>query len=203
MPRFLSGNRTAKMSQPSKVQEGPLRPILKTLVFTVLVPGTVTVLVPYGLLEWKLEWSSLETRHLGWLGLPLVALGALGLLWCAWHFAVTGRGTPAPLDPPKLLVVRGLYRVTRNPMYGSVLTILLGESLVFASWILLAYATALWCAFNLFVVLHEEPTLRKRFGPPYEEYCRRVPRWIPRVQRGKAEGRMETREGGGFANQSQ
>jgi protein-S-isoprenylcysteine O-methyltransferase Ste14 len=106
-------------------------------------------------------------------------LGASIYLWCAWDFTFAGRGTPAPIDPPKELVVRGLYRYVRNPMYVGVVSILFGEALFFESRILFEYAVIVFIFFYLFVVLYEEPILMKKFGESYRNYCRVIPRWIP------------------------
>ena len=95
---------------------------------------------------------------------------------------MTGRGTPAPIDPPKELVARGLYRYVRNPMYVGVMSILVGEALIFASRTLVWYAVTVFIGFNLFVLLYEEPTLRHKFGAAYERYCAAVPRWLPRLR---------------------
>ena len=150
-------------------------PLIKTLIFTVLVPGTVTVLVP--------RWLLPEGARPQWPpGIALIAVGALIYLRCAWDFATRGQGTPAPVDPPKKLVARGLYRYVRNPMYWGVLTVVVGESVWFASWRLLEYAAVVWVMFHCFVVFLEEPVLRQKFGAGYEEYLRRVPRWIPRLR---------------------
>src|SRR5512133_2639828 len=101
--------------------------LLKTIIFTFLVPGTVTVVFPY----WLLATSSTPPVQLGilhYLGLVVIVIGLAIYLWCAWDFTFAGKGTPAPIDPPKELVVRGLYRYTRNPMYVGILSILLGEA---------------------------------------------------------------------------
>ena len=116
-------------------------------------------------------------------GLLPIIVGVCIELWCAWDFATKGRGTPAPFDPPKELVVRGLYRRVRNPMYVGVMSILLGEALLFAASTLVWYAAAVFVGFNLFVLLYEEPTLRHKFGAAYERYCAQVPRWLPRLSR--------------------
>jgi protein-S-isoprenylcysteine O-methyltransferase Ste14 len=150
--------------------------VLKTLVFTILVPGTVTVVIPRYLLAVGAE-GAIPFRLIG--ALP-IALGAACYLWCAWDFASVGRGTPAPIDPPKVLVTRGLYRVVRNPMYVGAVLILLGESVLFASATLLMYTLLAWVVVHLFVVFYEEPTLRQKFGISYENYRKTVPRWIPR-----------------------
>jgi protein-S-isoprenylcysteine O-methyltransferase Ste14 len=151
--------------------------LVKTLIFTVLAPGTVAVLVPYLLLAPRAEFEIGMARFVG--VVPIV-LGAVGAVWCAWDFVFTGRGTPAPIDPPKVLVVKGLYRFVRNPMYVAVGLVLGGEAILFQSLRLLAYALLAWLAWHLFVVFYEEPTLRKKFGTTYEAYCRAVPRWVPR-----------------------
>jgi protein-S-isoprenylcysteine O-methyltransferase Ste14 len=109
-----------------------------------------------------------------------MAGGAAGFLACVVDFARSGRGTPFPLDPPKELVVSGLYRHVRNPMYIAVLNVVLGEMIVFRSGEMAVYWLSVFAGFHLFVVLYEEPTLRRKFGPTYEEYVRSVPRWVPR-----------------------
>jgi protein-S-isoprenylcysteine O-methyltransferase Ste14 len=154
---------------------------LKTLIFTILVPGTATVLVPYLLLSWDTRFFSFEIGAIRYLGLPPILLGALTYLWCAWDFTFTGRGTPAPIDPPKELVVKGLYRYVRNPMYVGITLILTGEALLFQSAVLLLYAGLLLVCAHLFIVFYEEPTLKRLFGASYESYCKSVSRWIPRL----------------------
>lgn len=104
------------------------------------------------------------------------------LVWCFWDFLSKGSGTPAPIDPPKQLVIEGLYRFVRNPMYVGVLLVILGHFLWFGYWYILAYAAVVYTAFSTFVIFYEEPHLRKTFGPAYEEYCNQVPRWIPRFR---------------------
>ena len=151
---------------------------LKTIIFTFLVPGSVTVLIPY----WLLSSPSASPMQLGvfrYFGVLPILIGAAIYLWCAWDFTFAGRGTPAPIDAPKELVVRGLYRYVRNPMYVGVTSILLGEALLFASPRLFAFAGAMFISFFFFVVVYEEPTLREKFGESYRQYCRNVPRWIP------------------------
>ncbi|HEY8185049.1 MAG TPA: isoprenylcysteine carboxylmethyltransferase family protein [Pyrinomonadaceae bacterium] len=154
--------------------------ILKTIIFTFLVPGSVTVLIPYWLLSSPSAPPPMQLGVFRYLGVLPILIGAAFYFWCAWDFTFTGRGTPAPIDPPKELVARGLYRYVRNPMYVGVLSILFGEALLFASQRLFVYAGIVFVCFFLFVVLYEEPTLRQRFGESYRQYCRNVPRWIPR-----------------------
>jgi protein-S-isoprenylcysteine O-methyltransferase Ste14 len=155
--------------------------LLKLVLFTVLVPGTVTVWLPLFVLYPAIRHQAIEGNATAAGALIAIATGAAGYLWCALDFAFYGKGTPAPIDMPKVLVVRGLYRFTRNPMYISVLCVLLGESLLFWSTALLRYAAMVAIMFHLFVLLQEEPTLRRKMGPAYEQYCKDVRRWIPRI----------------------
>jgi protein-S-isoprenylcysteine O-methyltransferase Ste14 len=170
-----------KCAKDTNVNAIPLSPLIKTLIFTILVPGTVGVALPLSLVKTRAQPSS----ALGALGLLSIALGALIYLRCAWDFAWTGRGTPAPIDAPKILVVKGLYRALRNPMYVGVLLVVAGQAALFRAGGLLEYLAALAVLFHLFIVLHEEPALRRRFGSSYEVYCRRTPRWFPGFRRQK------------------
>lgn len=154
---------------------------LKNLIFTILVPGTVTVVIPALLL--RNARSAFAAHAWQWLGAVPMALGSGIYLWCVKDFAVKGRGTPAPIDAPKQLVVNGLYRFVRNPMYVGVTLILLGETLLFASMALCYYSLVVFAFFNLFVLLYEEPTLARLFGESYQQYCAHVPRWLPFLKR--------------------
>ena len=104
------------------------------------------------------------------------------------RFVRQGHGTPAPMAPPGRLVVSGPYRAVRNPAYLTALGVLLGEALLLGSRAVLVYAGAMAVAFHLFVVLYEEPALRRKFGAEYEAFCREVPRWIPRLRRAGKSG---------------
>jgi protein-S-isoprenylcysteine O-methyltransferase Ste14 len=99
-----------------------------------------------------------------------------------WDFAAFGRGTPAPFDPPRKLVVRGLYRYTRNPMYLGILTLLAGWALIFQTPQLTIYAFCLGIGFQLFIIFYEERSLGRQFGAEYHVYCSRVGRWLPRMR---------------------
>jgi len=156
---------------------------LKTLLFTILVPGTVIVLIPGMLLTRTNPPAAISTGAAWLLGLALLLVGAGLYLRCAWDFVVAGRGTPAPIDPPEHLVVRGLYRLVRNPMYVGVVLCVSGEAIIFASARLLIYAVLLFLCFHVFVVAFEEPTLRRKFGSSYVQYCATVPRWVPHIWR--------------------
>lgn len=149
---------------------------LKNLVFTLVVPGTVAVYLP-----WLIAGDNVIGSVAAVVSALLLLLVGGGIyLWCLWDFAAFGRGTPAPVDAPKRLVVRGLYRYTRNPMYVGVLTVILGWAMLFQAPALVLYALAVATGFQLFVVLYEEPHLRKVFGAEYEDYCSRVGRWLPK-----------------------
>jgi protein-S-isoprenylcysteine O-methyltransferase Ste14 len=152
----------------------------RSLLWAVLFPGFFAGYVPwryFGLSRARVDWSSPAQV----LGLFCIGVGAALLATCIFEFARSGRGTLSPVDPPRHLVVRGLYRYVRNPMYLSVTTIVLGEVLVARSQALAIYLAIYFLCVNLFVIGYEEPTLRERFGASYDEYRRRVGRWIPRL----------------------
>jgi protein-S-isoprenylcysteine O-methyltransferase Ste14 len=151
--------------------------LLRSIFFTFLVPGSVTVLIPYLILRAKRAGPPLGAIH--YLGWPVIMIGACGLLWCIWQFLSEGRGTLAPIDPPKHLVVKGLYRYVRNPMYVSVASILLGEAIVFWSFEILTEVVTVFVITHLFIVFYEEPFLKRQFGETYEKYLPTVGRWIP------------------------
>jgi protein-S-isoprenylcysteine O-methyltransferase Ste14 len=159
---------------------------VKDLLFLILVPGMMVAGFPYLVLTRGVPPAWPDLGSLGWrvVGLLLMAGGAVGFLACVIDFARSGRGTPFPLDPPKELVVSGLYRYVRNPMYIAILAVVLGEIIVCRSGEMAFYWLSVFAGFHLFVVLYEEPTLRRRFGVAYEEYARRVPRWFPRQTAG-------------------
>lgn len=150
---------------------------LKNLVFTVLVPGTVAVYLPHAIASSSASTPFDLARLL--IAAALFLLGGAIYFWCLWDFAVSGRGTPAPIDPPTELVIRGLYHRVRNPMYLGVLTVVAGWVVYYRSIRLIEYAVTLAVLFHLLVVLVEEPLLRRRFGAAYEAYRRTVPRWMP------------------------
>lgn len=149
---------------------------LKSLLFLIVAPGMVAGYIPLVLLR---RGPQVETGYLAYIAFPLWLIGGVILLWSFWNFLVEGRGTPAPIDPPKELVAVGFYRYVRNPMYFGVLLILIGHFLWFGFWWLLVYTLLAFIVVHLFVTLYEEPTLKKKFGTAYENYLKRVPRWIP------------------------
>lgn len=155
--------------------------LFKTAVFTLVVPGTVGVLIPSVLLSESGGRYSLPAATWRWIGFLPLFVGGFCYFECAWDFAVTGLGTPAPIDMPRRLVVKGLYRFVRNPMYVGVAWLVVGQAILFGSIPVGIYVACVWTLSHFFVMIHEEPTLRRKFGAEYEEYCRRVPRWLPRL----------------------
>ena len=152
---------------------------IKNLLFTILIPGVIVVYVPYIIVD-RMRLFVFHGWGFAQIGaVLLVAIGLAILLHCNGVFAWIGRGTLVPFDPPERLVVRGLYRYMRNPMYAGVLLILLGEALFFKSVALLAYAGVWFVVINIVVVAYEEPTLRGNFGESYDRYCSTVHRWVP------------------------
>jgi len=140
----------------------------------IAMPGMVAFAIPA---IWQWQASGLDPEHP--LGLAVLAVGTVGLLWCVRDFYVQGKGTLAPWSPPQNLVVVGLYRYSRNPMYVSVLLILLGWAAAFASPGLFAYAAFMALAFHLRVVYGEEPWLAQEHGATWQAYANQVARWLP------------------------
>src|SRR5229473_3933167 len=151
-------------------------------IFLVLAPGVIAGVIPWWISRWQVKPSILDVALLKLLGAALIVAGLLALLESFARFALQGIGTPAPVFPTRRLVVTGLYRNVRNPIYVAVLALVVGQGLLFARAGLLAYAALLWAGFHLFVRHFEEPTLRKTFGAEYETYAANVPRWLPRIR---------------------
>lgn len=155
--------------------------VLGSTVFLVLAPGTVAGLVPWWISRWQMQPPLLGIPLIRWICSVLIAAGVPVLLDSFARFALQGLGTPAPVFPTSHLVVTGLYRYVRNPMYVAVLWVVLGQGLLLGNVRVLGYGALVWLAFHLFVVAYEEPTLRRSFGDEYEVFCANVPRWIPRL----------------------
>jgi protein-S-isoprenylcysteine O-methyltransferase Ste14 len=158
----------------------PLSAIAKTLIFTALVPGTVVGIVP-----WLIRGNSaVAARGAEFVAaMAAIVLGISIYLYTAfWSFAAVGGGTPAPIAPTRILVVRGLHRFVRNPMYIGVELAVLGQAWLFHSFPTLVYLAFAAAAVYLFVLFYEEPTLRRRYGEEYARYCAAVPRWIPKFR---------------------
>ena len=156
--------------------------ILGSAVFLVVAPGTLAIYVPWAVTHWRIGPPLLGIFLFRIIGALMIAAGLPVLLDSFARFAIQGLGTPAPIAPPQHLVVTGLYRWMRNPMYVAVSLLIFGQGLLFGSVGLLEYGLLVWMAFFAFVVLYEEPALSRKFGKEYEDFCRHVPRWIPRLK---------------------
>jgi protein-S-isoprenylcysteine O-methyltransferase Ste14 len=154
--------------------------VAKTLIFTVFVPGTVAGYVP-----WRLRQGSVApaTGTEEWVAIAVIAIGIAIYLYTAfWGFALTGGGTPAPIAPTKILVVKGLHRFVRNPMYIGVALVIGGQAWLFHSGHIAIYMVCMLLTAHLFVIFYEEPTLHRQFGEEYDRYRASVPRWIPKFK---------------------
>lgn len=147
--------------------------------FLLIAPGVVAGLVPWWLTGWRMGAAYPVPVQIT--GAVLAAAGAAALLAAFTQFAIQGRGTPAPPAPTEQLVVRGLYRYVRNPMYLAVLAVITGQALLLSRPILLGYAVAVAAAFIAFVSGYEQPTLARRYGAQYQAYKRAVPGWWPHL----------------------
>ena len=156
-----------------------LGPLLKTFVFTVFVPGTVAGYVP-----WRLRRDAPPvTGAEEWAAITVIVIGIAIYLYTAfWGFALIGGGTPAPIAPTKILVVKGLHHCVRNPMYIGVAFVIGGQAWLFHSLHIAIYMVGMLLTAHLFVLFYEEPTLRKQFGEEYDRYRETVPRWIPNLR---------------------
>ncbi|MGO8759397.1 MAG: methyltransferase family protein [Terracidiphilus sp.] len=153
--------------------------LIRTLTYATLFIGFVLVYLPARLLAWS---GIVRPAAMGWPqvgGLIVVSAGAVIALSCVFAFAFIGKGTPAPFDPPRRLVIRGPYRFVRNPMYLGAALALAGAALFYKSTALAAFVAGFLLVTHLFVVIYEEPTLHRTFGPDYQAYCHRVHRWRP------------------------
>ena len=155
--------------------------LFRALVYGTLFVAFLLVFLPARVLAWSGLTRPATRGPVQLAGLVLGASGAALALWCILTFVISGRGTPAPFDPPRRLVVVGPYRLLRNPMYLGAGFALTGAALFYGSWALLGYCAAFILVMHLFVVVYEEPTLRATFGAPYTRYCGQVHRWWPRA----------------------
>ncbi len=153
---------------------------LGSALFFVIAPGTIAGFVPWRISHWRPGAPIFGSVIFQAAGLLLIICGIAVLLETFARFVREGKGTPAPVAPPRHLV-KGLYRYVRNPMYVAVIAVVLGQAFVFRNPRLLEYAAAGWLGFHLWVLVYEEPTLRNTFAEEYHEYCAGVPRWVPRL----------------------
>jgi protein-S-isoprenylcysteine O-methyltransferase Ste14 len=158
-------------------QESTASLLLRNLIFTVLQPGLIAGLIPYYIIRGKIDPERAWTLYT-YFGIGVLAVGLIIMLRCILQFAFEGKGTLSPVDPTRCLVVRGLYRYSRNPMYVGVMMILIGEAIAAQSVSLWIYSAVIFIGFNLFIMLHEEPRLIKDFGEEYMLYRKSVRRWI-------------------------
>jgi len=156
--------------------------VVGSAVFLVIAPGFIAGWVPWWISHWQVEAPFFGIQLFRYVGAALLTLGLAGLLDSFLRFALQGIGTPAPVFPTRHLVVSGLYRYVRNPMYVAVVSAILGQGLLLGNLKLLEYGGLVFLLFHLFVLVYEEPTMKATFGAEYESFCARVPRWIPRFQ---------------------
>ncbi len=153
--------------------------IFKSLLYLIFEAGLFALYIP---LTFFRRGPRIETGVLAFLAIPLWLIGGTIVLWCFKDFTFKGHGTPLPVDPPKELVITGPYRFVRNPIYVAAGLIFVGYFLWFGYWSFLEYALLAFICAHSFVVLYEEPTLKGKFGASYEEYRKRVPRWVPKFR---------------------
>ena len=154
--------------------------IFGSAVFLVVAPGFVAGFAPWLISRWQLKPALFGLGSVRIAGDVLFGLGIIGLLDSFARFAVQGVGTPAPVFPTHHLVVTGLYRYVRNPMYVAVVSTIAGQGFMLGNVGLLEYGGVVWLVCHSFALIYEEPKLRASFGSEYERYCREVPRWFPR-----------------------
>ena len=155
--------------------------VLGSAVFFVVAPCTLAGLVPWSITGWQLQPPFLGLELTRGLGAILILAGVPGLIDAFARFALQGLGTPAPIAPPRNLVVTGLYRYVRNPIYVALVAIILGQAVLMGDWRLIVYGALWWLVWHVTVVAYEEPTLEQTFGKEYEAFRAAVPRWIPRM----------------------
>ena len=150
--------------------------ILGSAVFLVVAPVLAAGVVPWWINHWEFRPPFFDVGFTQVISILLIVAGVPGLVDSFVRFALQGLGTPAPVAPPRHLVVAGLYRYVRNPMYVSVIAVIFGQALLFGDWRLIAYGAVFWLACQLFVLAYEEPTLRRTFGAEYDAFRTNVPR---------------------------
>jgi protein-S-isoprenylcysteine O-methyltransferase Ste14 len=155
--------------------------ILGSVLFFVVAPVVVAGLVPWWIMRWEFQPAFLGFEVTRVIGVMLIIAGIPAVVDSFARFALQGLGTPAPIAPTQNLVVTGLYRYVRNPIYIAVVSVTVGQALLFGDGRLLWYGAVVWLVFHLFVVLSEEPILQRKFGMEYETFRANVPRWIPRL----------------------
>ena len=161
--------------------------VLGSALFFLVAPCVLAGLIPWSMTRWEFGPALLGLEAARAIGVLLVLVGLPGLVDSFARFALQGLGTPAPIAPTKHLVVTGLFRHVRNPIYVAVVAIILGQAILFGDWRLIVYGALLWLFFHVWVVAYEEPTLEQTFGREYEAFRAAVPRWIPRMRPWRSE----------------
>ncbi|HWA18876.1 MAG TPA: isoprenylcysteine carboxylmethyltransferase family protein [Devosia sp.] len=156
-------------------------PIIGSIIFLFVAPGIVAGVIPWAISQYRMAAPLLGMEPLRWIGELLLILGGVLLVETFARFALQGLGTPAPIAPTRTLVVSGSYRFVRNPMYVAVVSLILGQALLFGNWIVLGWGAVVWLTVHLFVLSYEEPTLSSSYGAQYDRYRANVRRWIPRL----------------------
>ncbi len=154
---------------------------LKSIAYVSFGIGTLVVFFPWVLRQLGVEVAAFDAGPMRWLGGVVLAIGATMYFSCAWDFNATGKGTPAFWDPPRRLIINPWFRSVRNPMYVGVALMNVGQGIFFGSTVIILYSFLVTLGFHVFVVVYEEPHLRKVFGSDYDAYCATVPRWFPRI----------------------
>ncbi|WP_031237418.1 methyltransferase family protein [Asticcacaulis sp. AC460] len=162
----------------AKVRSGKFGAIVGSALFFVVAPCVMGGVIPWWITDW---WMKRGHEGLRYLGAALIVLAVPGLVDSFVRFAVQGLGTPAPAAPTRNLVVTGLYRYTRNPMYVAVAAMIFGQALLYSSPWCGVYGAAFWLVTHIFVVMYEEPALSRQFPEDYPAYKKAVPRWLPRL----------------------
>jgi protein-S-isoprenylcysteine O-methyltransferase Ste14 len=155
--------------------------ILGSTLFFLVAPSVLAGLIPWWMTHWEFLPPFFGLQATRAVGILLIVAGVPGLVDSFGRFALQGLGTPAPIAPTKNLVVTGLYRYVRNPIYVAVVAVILGQAILFGDRRLMIYGGLMWLAFHAFVLAYEEPILTQTFGAQYEEFRANVPRWIPRL----------------------
>ena len=155
--------------------------ILGSVLFFVAAPSVVAGFIPWWITHWEFLPPFFDLQATRAVGILLIVAGLPGLVDSFARFALQGLGTPAPIAPTQKLVVTGLYRHVRNPIYVAVVAVILGQAILFGDWRLMTYGVFMWLAFHAFVLTYEEPVLAQSFGAEYEDFRANVPRWIPRL----------------------
>ena len=155
--------------------------ILGSALFFVAAPSVLAGLIPWWITRWEFLPPFFDLQATRVVGILLIVAGLPGLVNSFARFALQGLGTPAPIAPTQNLVVTGLYRYVRNPIYIAVVAVILGQAILFGDWRLITYGGLMWLAFHAFVLTYEEPVLAQQFGVQYEDFRANVPRWIPRL----------------------